>query len=68
MLRIRPRRPVIEGHVPLPERWVDESIFRMPELTSWAEEHAIEVGLESLVEKYGLEKVVDAVVRMAKKG
>jgi integrase len=34
---------VIEGHVELPEKWVDEAIFKMPELTSWAEEYAIEV-------------------------
>lgn len=29
---------------------------------------AIEVGLESLIEKHGLQKVVDAVVRMTKRG
>jgi hypothetical protein len=34
---------VIEGHVPLPEKWVDEAIFQMPKLISWAEEHAVEV-------------------------
>jgi DNA invertase Pin-like site-specific DNA recombinase len=34
---------VMEELVPLPEKWVDEAIFRMPELVSWAEEHAIEV-------------------------
>ena len=34
---------VIEGHVQLPEKWVDEAIFKMPELISWAKEHAIEV-------------------------
>jgi len=28
----------------------------------------IEIGLESMVDKYGLEKVVDTVARMAKKG
>ena len=34
---------VIEGHVQLPEKWVDEAIFKMPKLISWAEEHAIDV-------------------------
>ncbi len=34
---------VIEDHVQLPEKWVDEAIFKIPELISWAEGHAIEV-------------------------
>jgi benzoyl-CoA reductase subunit BamC len=28
----------------------------------------IEIGLESMVDKYGLQKVIDAVARMSKKG
>jgi hypothetical protein len=39
---------VIEGHVQLPEKWVDEAIFKIPELISWAEEHAVEVGARRL--------------------
>jgi len=34
---------MIEGHVKLPEKWVDETVFHMPKLTSWAEDHAEEV-------------------------
>jgi len=34
---------VIEGHVALPDKWVDESIFQMPKLSSWAEENSEKV-------------------------
>ncbi len=34
---------LIEGHVNLPDKWVDESIFQMPRLISWAEQHAEKV-------------------------
>jgi site-specific DNA recombinase len=34
---------VIEGVVNLPDRWVDESLFEMPEFISWANQHAEEV-------------------------
>lgn len=52
---------VIEGHVELPEKWVDEAIFKMPRLISWAEEHAAEVAqaraegltMESLAKRFG---------------
>lgn len=42
---------VIEGHVPLPEKWIDEAIFKMPRLISWAEEHAIEVAERRLSDR-----------------
>lgn len=31
---------VIETPVELPEQWVDETLFHVPKLTSWAEDHA----------------------------
>ena len=34
---------MIEGNVDLPDRWVDETLFQMPKVTSWAEDHAEEV-------------------------
>ncbi len=34
---------LIEGRVNLPDKWIDETIFKMPERTSWAKEHAEEV-------------------------
>jgi hypothetical protein len=33
----------IEGRVQLPDNWVDEAVFQMPESTSWAKRHASEV-------------------------
>jgi DNA invertase Pin-like site-specific DNA recombinase len=34
---------IIEVAAKLPDRWIDEAIFHMPELKSWPEEHAEEV-------------------------
>ena len=34
---------VIEGHIDVPDKWVDEAIFQMPKLTSWSEKHAEDV-------------------------
>jgi hypothetical protein len=34
---------LIEKAVELPDKWVDESLFHMPKLTSWAEDHSEEV-------------------------
>ncbi len=57
---------------PLCVKWclVDALIYeeREEEVEEQEEPEELEVGFESLVDKYGLEKVLDTVARMSKKG
>ena len=57
---------------PLCVQWCINNALTYEEREEEAEEEVelvdMEIGLESMIDKYGLQKVVDAVARMAKKG
>jgi benzoyl-CoA reductase subunit BamC len=56
---------------PLCVQWCINNALIYEEREEWVEEQVklddMEVGLESIVNKYGMQKVIDAVARMAKK-